>query len=74
MGAGVARDENGIKMVTCDYCEGEGPGAGPGVAVLARRVLLADPKTAEDSPPAIRSDSRSPSLSALWHRQSLQEL
>ena len=24
MGTGWVRDENGIHMVTCDYCEGEG--------------------------------------------------
>jgi len=29
MGTGVVRDENGIHMVRCDYCEGEGRAPAP---------------------------------------------
>jgi hypothetical protein len=29
MGTGMVRDENGINMVTCHYCEGEGRAPAP---------------------------------------------
>ena len=29
MGTGMVRDENGIHMVRCDYCEGEGRAPAP---------------------------------------------